>query len=91
MFFERYSGSKGLHEFEGAVMQKVVVKFWKQGWQCTVAAERMMELVRQECGEVQIAIIAWRRSTLDALQNAYWLLDKLQFCLLRMRFQLWKA
>ena len=33
---------------------------------------RLMELVRQECGEAHTAIIAWRRSTLDALQNAYW-------------------
>ena len=74
-----FVGSKGLRKFERGVMQKLVVKFWKQGWQATVNAARLMELVRQECGAMGAVLDVWRRSARIAVQDAWYLMYKLQF------------
>ena len=66
-----------LQRLEVWAMQSVVVRFWKQGWQATVAAARLMELVRQECGQLLTAIIEWGENARFYVQLAYYFLYKL--------------
>ena len=70
IFFEKFSGSKGLREFEGVAMQKLVIKFWKQGWQATKAVVGMVEPVRRFVGEISMLVRVWRGETICGLDVA---------------------
>ena len=72
------------------VMQMIVVRVWKQGWQATVAAGRLMELVRQECGQLLTVVIQWGKNARFSVQAAYYMLYKFIHCEMRYRLRDWK-
>ena len=73
-----------------SLMQMIVVRVWKQGWQSTVAAVRLMELVRQECGQVLTAVIEWGGKARFYVQSAYYFLYKSLHYEMRHRLRMWK-
>ena len=72
------------------LMKMIVVRCWRQGWQATVAAARLMELVRRECGQLLIAITEWGHTARFYVQLAYCFLYRLLDYEMRYRLRVWK-
>ena len=74
------------------MLRMLVVRFWKQGctWQRPVKAVRLMGLVRERCGAMVAAIEQWRWRAVGELQDAWYGLQVLQQCRIRMWLQMWK-
>ena len=79
-----------LGAMERRLMQSLVIKFWKQGWQVTVRAMRLMGVVRERCGQMVAVIEQWRWRAGMVLQDAWEGVQVLEQCVLRMWLHMWK-
>ena len=77
-------------EMEERMLKKLVLRFWKQGWQATVKAAKLMGMVRERCGQIVTAIAEWRWRTAIALQDVWEGIHMLEKCMLRMWFCKWR-
>ena len=57
---EKVTEKGWLCEIEERMLQKLVVRFWQQGWQDTVKAGKLMGMVRERCGQMVAVIEQWR-------------------------------
>ena len=55
-----------------------------------MAAARLMGLVREQCGAMVAVLDVWGRRARTVVQEAWYLIYKLQICILRMWFYMWK-
>ena len=75
---------------EERMLKKLVLRFWKQGWQATVKAAKLMGMVRERCGQIVTVIAEWRWRTAIALQDVWEGLHMLEKGMLRMWFCKWR-
>ena len=62
------------------MLRMLVVRFWKQGWQVTVRAMRLMGVVRERCGQMVVVIEQWRGRAGMVLQDAWEGVQVLEQC-----------